>query len=618
MTPQELLAANGITLKSTAPGRHYTICPQCSRGRAGAAHQRAKVLGVTIEGSSVHWGCNHCGWTGPKKGIGKSNGQHRDHFAATHDYTREDGTLVFQKVRNPPGAKMRFYCRRPDGNGSWINNLKGIDHKPLYRWPEVDEAMAQDREIAIAEGESDVDALWEIGIPATCNFDGAADVTKNPNVQPKWKPEYSQQLAGARLIVFNDHDPPGYAHAEAVCRMSAGVAKRVRKLELAKHWPQIKKGGDIRDWLRAGHTREQLDALIEQAPDWTPQPEPATAAGVSLDDFRAYMPAHSYIFAPTRELWPASSVNARVPPVLNAAGEPMKASTWLDINAAVEQMTWAPGEPMLIRNKLIADGGWFERPGCTVFNLYRPSAIVPRGGDVERWLSLVRKVFPDQDEHIVMWLAHRVQRPFEKVNHALVLGGKPGIGKDAILEPVKQAIGPWNFADVTPKQVLGRFSGHLKSVILRISEARDLGEFDRFAFYDHTKAIIAAPPDVLRIDEKNLREYYVPNLCGVVITSNPRPTASSCQPTTAGISWRGRRCRRAISKKIIGSSSTVGIAAAAPPPSPTTSPAAISPASTPRPHRPRPPPSGRSPTPTERPRTPSLWTYSTRSEPRTP
>jgi len=60
----------------------------------------------------------------------------------------------------------------------------------------------------------------------------------------------------------------------------------------------------------------------------------------------------------------------------------------------------------------------------------------------------------------------------------------------------------------------------LKSVILRISEARDLGELDRFQFYDHMKAYTAAPPDVLRVDEKNLREHSVPNCCGVVITTN--------------------------------------------------------------------------------------------------
>src|SRR5262249_2907392 len=105
------------------------------------------------------------------------------------------------------------------------------------------------------------------------------------------------------------------------------------------------------------------------------------------------------------------------------------------------------------------------RPGAAVFNLYRAAAIVPKAGDVTPWLSLIEKMFPDEAEHIILWLAHRVQRPWEKINHALVLGGKPGIGKDSILEPVKQAAGPWNVADVTPTQVLGRFNKFVRSVI---------------------------------------------------------------------------------------------------------------------------------------------------------
>ena len=60
----------------------------------------------------------------------------------------------------------------------------------------------------------------------------------------------------------------------------------------------------------------------------------------------------------------------------------------------------------------------------------------------------------------------------------------------------------------------------MKSVILRISEAKDLGEINRFNFYDHCKTFMAAPPDVIRCDEKHLREYPVFNVCGVIITSN--------------------------------------------------------------------------------------------------
>ena len=67
---------------------------------------------------------------------------------------------------------------------------------------------------------------------------------------------------------------------------------------------------------------------------------------------------------------------------------------------------------------------------------------------------------------------------------------------------------------------MGQLNGYLKSVILRISEARDLGDSDRFKFYDHTKTIIASPPDTLRVNEKYPRQYVIPNVCGVIITTN--------------------------------------------------------------------------------------------------
>ncbi len=260
---------------------------------------------------------------------------------------------------------------------------------------------------------------------------------------------------------------------------------------------------------------------------------PSRTKGVTLNDFRAYMPAHKYIFAPTGELWPSSSVNSRIMPVAEYGpdgkqvtdkdGKPkfLAASAWLDAFHPVEQMTWAPGHPQVVEGQIIADGGWIERPGCACFNLYRPPVVLP-GDKLEAgpWITHIKKIYPNDAEHIIRWLAHRVQRPEEKINHALVLGGNQGIGKDSLLEPVKYAVGPWNCAEVSPQHLLGRFNGFVKSIILRVSEARDLGEVDRFAFYDHMKTFTAAPPDVLRVDEKHLREYAVFNVCGVIITTN--------------------------------------------------------------------------------------------------
>jgi hypothetical protein len=186
----------------------------------------------------------------------------------------------------------------------------------------------------------------------------------------------------------------------------------------------------------AKRLRNEIDRCLQKK---TPANGAGIVDGVSLDDFYAYMPMHSYMFAPSREMWPASSVNSRIPPIEIGHEKTIQAAAWLDQNKPVEQMTWAPGLSMLIHDRLISEGGWIERKGVSCFNLYRPPAIV--AGDAAKagpWLNHIRKVFGDDANHIVQWLAHRVQRPNEKINHAIVLGGSQGIGKDTLLEPVSR------------------------------------------------------------------------------------------------------------------------------------------------------------------------------------
>ena len=281
----------------------------------------------------------------------------------------------------------------------------------------------------------------------------------------------------------------------------------------------------------AAHLRQ---ARAQARAGFQSSPRPGTQPGaVRLEDLYAYMVMHNYIFAPTGDLWPAASVNARIAPivlrdyhgnpVLDADGNPVKvkAAAWLDQNKPVEQMTWAPGELTVVRDRLITEGGWIERKGAAVFNRYRPPLIEPGNAALaQRWLDHIDKVYRDDTDHIVKWCAQRVQQPHIKINHALVFGGLQGIGKDTLLEPVKRAVGPWNVAEVNPQQLLDRFNGFVRSIILRVSEARDLGEVNRYHLYEHLKAYTAAPPDVLLCDEKNTKAYNVLNCCGVVLTTN--------------------------------------------------------------------------------------------------
>lgn len=274
-------------------------------------------------------------------------------------------------------------------------------------------------------------------------------------------------------------------------------------------------------WDRSSYRDTTMDEAISFVTETYRPDDGATfsvngAGPISLGDFLAYLPEHKFIFIPTRALWPAASIDQR----MGKVGK-MKASTWLDRNQAVEQMIWAPGWDMVIEDHLIDQGGWIKRKGVKTFNLYRAPTIKPGNpNDAERWIDHVYRVYPSEAEHIISWLAHRVQHPDQKINHALILGGLQGVGKDTLLEPIRHAVGSWNFREASPVNLLETFNPFVQSVILRVSEARDLGDVNRYALYDHLKVYTASPPDVLTCNEKFIRQYTVLNVCGIIMTTN--------------------------------------------------------------------------------------------------
>ena len=251
----------------------------------------------------------------------------------------------------------------------------------------------------------------------------------------------------------------------------------------------------------------------------------AESGGIGLDDFRYYAPDNTFIFVPQREMWSANGVDSNIKPWPNGN----KPTLWITQARQVHQITWIPGHSLTIPDRLYTEGTWEMKPGHNIFNMYKgPTIPVGDPSKAGPWLALLEKLYSEEAHraHLIQWFAHRRQRPHEKMNHALVLGGAMGIGKDTLIDPLGHAVGTWNFQSIEPKNLFDSFNPWVRRVVLQISEARDMGEgsgassISRYALYEKSKDLIAAPPNSLYCNEKGLRQYNVPNLVGVIFTTN--------------------------------------------------------------------------------------------------
>jgi putative DNA primase/helicase len=164
---------------------------------------------------------------------GKAKSSQLGEIATTYDYVDEDGVLLFQTVRLLP---KDFKQRRPDGRGGWIWKLDNT-RRVLFRLPQLRKAIAEGRPVYVAEGEKDVLSLEVAGVAATCNPMGAG----------KWRDQYSETLRGADVVIVQDEDEPGRAHARRIAEALQALARGVRIVAPAL-------GKDAHDHLTAGKT----------------------------------------------------------------------------------------------------------------------------------------------------------------------------------------------------------------------------------------------------------------------------------------------------------------------------------------------------------------------------
>jgi hypothetical protein len=190
-----------------------------------------------------------------------------------YDYLDAAGGLVFQVSRFQPKT---FRQRHMDTQaGRWVNRGVAEARRVLYRLPRLLDPTLADRVVFLAEGEKDVHTLERCGLLATTAPGGAAAGQS----KSKWLPQYTQTLAGRRVVIVPDSDPAGRQHAETVAGALNGRVAHVAILELPlpPGLPDPFAKWDVTDWLRAGGTREAFGAALQIALSrpWQPSTRPA-------------------------------------------------------------------------------------------------------------------------------------------------------------------------------------------------------------------------------------------------------------------------------------------------------------------------------------------------------
>lgn len=232
---------------SVAEGRDGRVLVRCHRGGSPCnVEQICEAAGVELK--SLY----------PNK-IEPTGGFVDGKLTNTYSYYDQDGELILQVLRfMMPDGRKEFRQRVPDStaDNGWKYSTQHLAERPLYRLPEVLQALDAGRVIYVAEGEKDVDALWEAGFAATCNPMGADDGKGS-----KWKPNMTAVLAGQRVVVIADNDEPGRVHANYVATQLSRAGAVVK----VKQCPAPHK--DAYDLLGAGLTVTDLVEVRTYEPD---------------------------------------------------------------------------------------------------------------------------------------------------------------------------------------------------------------------------------------------------------------------------------------------------------------------------------------------------------------
>lgn len=166
--------------------------------------------------------------------------------------------------------------------------------------------------------------------------------------------------------------------------------------------------------------------------------------------------------------------------------------------------------------------GFYPQPGLCppdICNLFTGFITEPLPGDISPFLYHVEQVICAGDkvvsDYLLQWMAHLIQRPEEKPSVAIVMKSVEGTGKNTLVRPLLQILGPYAAQINGIRHLTGRFNSTLANKLLVFVDEAEMTEA---GCADRLKAIISEP--VFHLERKGMEPEPVPNCARMIFASN--------------------------------------------------------------------------------------------------
>lgn len=169
-----------------------------------------------------------------------------------YQYPKADGSDNLTNVRLEGGkiqGKTFAWYQIDYATEEIKTGTKGAERVP-YRLPELKKGIQENKDILFTEGEKDAETARKFGYVATTSSSATS-----------WKPCLAKWFKDASIIFMPDNDEVGRQYVETVLKDLKLVIRRYKVVQTSTA-PK----GDLTDYIEEGHTKQDLEYLIQSVP----------------------------------------------------------------------------------------------------------------------------------------------------------------------------------------------------------------------------------------------------------------------------------------------------------------------------------------------------------------